>query len=105
MDAKERCAPVEGGDRGPDRRRVGRHPRARPARDTGERRLPREAHEHGPADPDDPVEAPYELEVLVGRLAEPDTRVEADALLGNACRHGVGEPLLEEEATSETTSS
>ena len=62
----------------------------------GERRLPREPHQHGASQRDDPVEPADELEILVGGLAEADPGVEPDALLVDARGHGRAEALVEE---------
>jgi hypothetical protein len=81
---------------GSARRGRGRASRPGPHDDPCQRRLAGEADEHGPSDRDDAVEAPDELEVLVGRLPEADPGVEADPLLGDAGRDREREPLLEE---------
>ena len=82
-------AGADGGRHRPARRR-------RIAEHLAERALPREADEDRPADRDDAVEPPDELEVLVRRLPEADARVEADPLLRDALRDRELEPLLEE---------
>ena len=91
---------IERGDGSADRRRVRADLRGRVTErlcteNPCQGALAREADENRAADPAEPLEATDQLEVLVGRLAEPDPRVEADVILGNPGRHRDGEPFLE----------
>ena len=96
VDAEDRGAALEGGDRGPHRR--GR--RARRASGSP-RSLPSELLRESPTRTGRPSATStsrpaHELEVLLDRLAEADARVEADPLLGDAGRDRERQPLLEE---------
>src|SRR3954453_12184332 len=74
----------------------------RPRRGSGiacelaERALARDADEYRAPERDERVEAAKELDVVRHRLAEPDPRIEADALLGNPARDGERDPVLQE---------
>src|SRR5207249_12056496 len=61
-----------------------------------EEALARGADENGKTERHDLVQPRQELEVVLDRLAEPDSRIEADALLRNPGLDREGEPLLEE---------
>ncbi len=104
--AEERRATSEGRDSGADRRRVRPDPRVRLAHDRCEGRLPREPHEHRAAECDDPVEPADELEILVGCLAEADSRIDADAA-PRRCPAATASPTRSPRnaVTSSTTSS
>ena len=84
VDAQDRRAALEGGDRGARRSRPRAGRRLRVAESLPQRALAREADEHRPAEREQHVEPPHELEVVLDRLAEADARVEADPLLADA---------------------
>ena len=96
MDAEDRSAPIECRNGSADRCRVGADFRRRIADHAGQGALAREPDEDRASDAADAVEPADQLEVLVGRLAEADARVEADVILGDPGTHRDGEPLLEE---------
>ena len=95
MDAKDRGAALERGDRGADGRggRAGRGSLV--PEDLPEHALPREPDEHRPSKREQDVEPSHELEIVGDRLAEADSRIEADSLLGDSRVDCEFEPLLQ----------
>jgi hypothetical protein len=89
-------SPLEGRHRGAERGRHRALGRVRVAEDPAERALAREADQHRPAQRDERVESPHELEVLVDRLPEPHSWIEADPVLAHTARNRQLEALLEE---------
>src|ERR671918_1817 len=87
---------LERGHRRAQRRREGALRARRVSEHARERTLAREPDHDRPAERGELVEPADELQVLVGRLPEPDPRVDADALLRDPALDGEPDPLLEE---------
>src|SRR2546426_5907912 len=91
--AKHRRAPLEGQNA---RRQRAREPIAfRPAGESPDKPLARDADHDRASDRDDLVQAAQELEVVVEGLAEADPGVEPDSLLGDSLTDRKLEPLLQ----------
>ena len=105
--AEDRRAPIERGDGGADRRRIA----CRLVRRDRRAALPIVLLRESPTSTGRPsatirIEAPDELQILVGGLAEADTGVEADELFGDPLpRPRTSSRSSRKAATSETTSS
>src|SRR5439155_20536939 len=93
-----RGAALVGRDRGTDTGGGRARDRIGVAEQLAERALAREADDHRPTECRQLVEAADQLEVVVDRLAEANSGVEADPLLGNAGLDGEHEPFLEERS-------
>ena len=96
VDAKYPRAPLVGRDRGAHARRDGARRRLGVTQQLAERALARDADEHGAPERRQLVEPADQLEVVLDRLAEADSGVEADAVLGDPGGDGGAQLLLEE---------
>ena len=83
VNAEDCCPPVECRHRGTDGRGRAADRRCRIPEHAGEGALAREADENRAPDAADPLEPSDQRQVLVGGLAEAESRVDADVVLGD----------------------